>query len=296
MCRSRSGRFVLVVAVVTAGACAQPGIDLPPKHDLGHSGADAGPPPQEDLAGVDLASQDLTSGDDAAVPVDLASVDLTISNNADLASQCKVIPQSGCSAGQKCTVVAANQTACEPDGTVANGGACGAGSSDDCIHGAMCVSDNMGAAGSLLCRAFCNSDADCTQPAAGPAKNTAHCLDGLTGDPTKLCTFACNPVTAAGPSGCPGNLACGAFSSTTVAEFTDCGTQGTGKDGANCKTNGTTDCAPGFTCVDNGLNQVCRESCRAGRSSDCVGVSNYTCFLPTGSTMFGLCCPALGGC
>src|SRR5439155_16814185 len=100
----------------------------------------------------------------------------------------------------------------------------------------------------------CAADADCTQaPVAsgGTAEpnNKAHCLLTLTGTTAKLCSFACNPVSAAGASGCATGLACQTFASMTIPEFTDCSPAGAALDGGNCP-NGNSDCAPGFGCVE----------------------------------------------
>jgi hypothetical protein len=128
--------------------------------------------------------------------------------------------------------------------------------------------------------------------------NVGHCLLGLTGTSATVCTIPCNPVTAAGASGCPTGTGCTGGGTQTIPEFTTCATVGTGTDGTTCT--GDSSCASGYVCLqttnaDGGTAATCRQICRSGTNTDC-STSGYTCAAPSGVTnpMFGFCCPSSG--
>jgi hypothetical protein len=170
---------------------------------------------------------------------------------------------------------------------------------DDCVKGTMCTGET---ATLSQCREFCAADSDCTHAAVGPAGNLPHCIITFTGITQKVCTFACNPVTAAGASGCGAGLGCQVFRTMTINQATDCSSAGAGTNGTDCKTNGNADCAAGFGCVSvtNMTTMVtesrCRQLCRANTAADCtVGGAGYACVLPGTAPMYGFCCPS-GNC
>jgi hypothetical protein len=219
---------------------------------------------------------------------------------------CNPVTQTGCPNGDKCTLNGSTPPGltCDPNGTVGNGGLC-SGNPDNCAGPGLCVG---GSTGPTSCRDFCNSDADCTQPpvnsgSTSEPNNKAYCLIGITSNgqstPYKVCTYACNPVTHAGASGCPSGMECAYFwgitSPENVTEATDCEAAGTVGDGGDC-TSAT--CKPGFTCVTNAANQnLCRQVCRNnGPVADCSN-ANDSCY-PTANnnTMFGVCCDFFNGC
>ena len=218
----------------------------------------------------------------------------------DAGGACNLVAQTGCTTGQECTLSQAGAAVCEPNGTIASGQACGQ-NIGNCSAGSLCIQDSQTAT-TDLCHQFCSTDANCTA-AAVPAGSTAepnnvgHCALGLTGTSATVCTIPCNPVTAAGASGCPTGTGCQFGGTQTIAELTNCGTVGTGTDGTVCADDTT--CAGGFFCLitsaDAGATGLCREVCRATTNTDCSG-SGYTCVSPGGVTnpMFGLCCPAAG--
>jgi hypothetical protein len=271
-----------------------------------------------DLAGADFATTpdlavpaDLAVPPDLAVPRDFANADFAGADFAvppdfarppdfsappDMARPpCVLFPQSGCGPGEKCTLGSPSNM-CIANGNKVTGQACGAGGSDDCVAGDICSVDDA-AATTFMCRAFCFSDADCTQPAAPPGPpNIAHCLITFAGG-AKACTVACNPVLAAGASGCPGSLGCIYGGAAGIPELTDCETVGVGGNGANCTS--TADCASGYACVGGGATGHCRQVCRDGNDNDCTaGGFTYLCFPPssTATPMFGFCCDFFSGC
>jgi formylglycine-generating enzyme required for sulfatase activity len=203
---------------------------------------------------------------------------------------CDPVAQTGCPVGHKCRVTSSGQ-GCIADGTVALGQACNM-TADDCIHGMQCIADPTTPT-LAVCRRLCNSDADCTQPTpAGEPGNVPHCL--LTLDAAKVCTIACNPVLAAGGSGCASGLACTVSGTVAVGAYTDCylSDGSSNLPGSSCSLpqNG---CAPGSFCAHASQGTgTCREICRTGTPSDC---SMYTCSALPGATDLGECCPP-GGC
>ena len=250
-----------------------------------------------------------STGFDLATPSDMASGRRDLSSHFDLSAghdlstgpdlsqpMCNPLSQSTCGANEKCTFVGSETSAtCVPDGTKTIGQSCGSSGGDDCIHSTICTADSGGTA----CRSFCGSDTDCTAPAA-PAgstaepNNVAHCTVSIGPSNVAVCTLPCNPVLAAGVSGCASGLGCQAFATTNVAEGTDCGGVGAGADGTSCTLN--SNCIGGFGCVANSATTIktCRRFCRAGNTADCAGVAGYQCLPVTGWTMFGVCCPAAG--
>jgi hypothetical protein len=238
-----------------------------------------------DFAGLDFAGLDL-AGADLAEPA----------GALDLSSGCDPVLQSGCASAQKCTLPGGSSTAapvCTAAGSIPVGSACTA-SDDQCVAGAVCLSL---AAVDKVCRKLCNHDnldGDCPEPAAQDASRAqlSHCLQLTTDGPLGACSTPCNPVTAAGPSGCPGGEMCYfvPFLNADVLGLTDCSTVvGSGTDGTVCTRE--VDCAPGYYCreLTQGGQLVCRQICRVGVDSDC-SLSGYKCI--TDVAAFGGCCPS----
>jgi len=259
----------------------------------GGSSGDAG----TDAAASDAAAMDAgvdagaDSGMDGATDAggDASSTDAASDGGSDAGAACDPVAQTGCPPSDKCTV---SPPTCVPTGTVTTGGACGP--VDDCVAGDLCTSDGT----SEECREFCNTDSDCKQPAVASGStpepgNVGHCLITIPGTSYELCSIACNPVTAAGASGCAAGLGCIYSGATGVPELTDCETLGTGAEGAACTS--TADCAAGLACLNNGTTSYCRTVCRSGTNADCT-VAGDVCWPPGGVTnpMFGFCCSSTG--
>lgn len=265
-----------------------PRSDAPPTDGGGDTGspADSGADTQRSDAAPDSGPAD------TGAPVDSGGVD------AGSDSSCDPVTQMGCPPADKCTIY---PPTCVANGTTANGQSCPSSGMDPCVKGDLCTTDSPDASAGI-CRMFCAMDSNCTQMAvpSGPTpepNNTAHCLFTITGTPYKVCTVACNPVSAAGPSGCPAGEGCvyGGTTMPPIPELTDCETVGTGTDGTACST--TALCASGFVCVNNGSATICRQVCRNGNAGDCSN-GNDICYPPSGvsNPMFGFCCDAINGC
>jgi hypothetical protein len=296
----RSHRFIVAVSLLAGCAQAGPGrpdggrrdLSVPPPDLYGADlfGVDQSMPPP-DFAGLDLYGVDLsTAGGDMAFNRDL------------MPAVCSVVPQSGCTYGNKCTYDVSNNTTCIANGANTPGQLCGP-STDDCVAGSICINET----GTTVdqCRAFCTVDTDCTQPPVSGAPS-AMCLYMLTGTPSSLCSIPCNPVTKVGASGCAAGLGCQVFGVTSgsmTLQKTDCGQVAAtgGGDGADCTTNGDADCKAGFTCVTVGSGATamhhCREVCRVNTNTDCSNGA-YSCNTPSGggTPTYGFCCSTTTGC
>lgn len=213
---------------------------------------------------------------------------------SDAGLSCFVTSQTSCPAGDKCTLGDSGTGECVATGTVAVGQQCTFSSTnvDDCVAGGFCVAHS---ATVDLCRSFCASDVNCDQtPVAsgGTAEptNVAHCY--ISVGQAKVCTDPCNPVTAAGTTGCATGLACVVAVTVGLEEYTDCEAAGTGGEGATCT--GNADCSAGYTCLNNGTTSNCRQTCRNNVAADCA-IGTDLCFaLNASDTMFGVCCPSTG--
>lgn len=212
-----------------------------------------------------------------------------IGGGADAGEVCDPVAQTGCPAGDKCSI----PPVCIPAGSIGDGQLCATTGFDDCASPDLCVGDGT----AHLCRQACNVGSDCHQPAVSVGatpepNNLGRCLISIGGTTSKVCTFACNPVAAAGASGCPTGYACLYFQTTPVPEATDCEPEGSAGESADCT---TTACGVGLVCVSTGTTQRCRQVCRSGNNADCA-VAGDTCVMPSGVTapMFGFCCSASG--
>jgi hypothetical protein len=251
-----------------------------------------GAPP--DLGGIDLLGRDFSRADLARAADDLAGP-------TDLAGSRLCDPfQQNCPAGEQCSVpggILPGDEVCLPDGTIVVGASCDPDSGARCEKSALCLADSS-AGFDRICRQMCDVQFDeyCTlPPGPGSSKNAPHCQQIELGTSIGLCTLPCNPVTAAGASGCPAGSRC-FYQPRVLAEITDCNTiDGTLTDGAACTR--VVDCAPGFGCMQVGATSsyACREVCRYPMSSDCH-TPGYLCTrMPFyAAPLFGFCCPSTG--
>jgi hypothetical protein len=173
------------------------------------------------------------------------------------------------------------------------------------VAGDLCTSDGTNS----QCREFCITDSDCKQPAVpagGTAEpgNVAHCLIDITGSnpDQKVCTVACDPVSAEGTPGCGTGLACLYTGATGISELTDCETPGTVAEGSSCSAAAdpplSGQCGGELVCIiattGSPTTGKCRAVCKAGNNSDCA--TGSSCTLLSGAVMFGICCPNSGAC
>jgi hypothetical protein len=237
---------------------------------------------------------------------DFSNVVYDPSSSNDLAGPaasgpCSTVPQAVCPSGEKCTLPGGTlgDPVCRPAGALAVGAGC-TPSSDQCVAGALCLGDTAANADSM-CRQLCNhdnGDQDCTEPPGpGGSANYAQCVIVAVGSASiSLCSHPCNPVLAAGSSGCPLEQRCD-YQAFTSFERTDCRTfTGSGTDGAACQINNQ--CAAGYGCMQLGFSSsyVCRQFCRMHSDSDCAQ-TGYVCkpeLIFQSNTLFGVCCPSAG--
>lgn len=129
------------------------------------------------------------------------------------------------------------------------------------------------------------------------APGTAAVTSQDAGTPDAGPAGPCNPVRAAGPSGCSTSMDC-----KVGAAGNACAPNGNGYDGDGCNT--SSDCSTGLSCVQvttssGQVNSKCLLICRPGMTSDCnaASCSQYGCTCAgLQSSRFGICCFSSGGC
>lgn len=183
---------------------------------------------------------------------------------------CRLVsPQCGCPSGQACYLTGMDERICEPEGAAATGESCNGG--EICQSGNVCI--NMDGAGTTtMCRAFCDSDADCTGGAG------ALCLVSVTGTTQDICTTHCNPATNVG---CPADTGCFLYTDDMGRRLTDCDVTGSLTQGQTCVDR--TDCAAGFDCFDTDPSAAtqleCLRTCRRASpvGNECAVHAGTTC-------------------
>jgi hypothetical protein len=177
-------------------------------------------------------SGDASNPVDAAKPEDAGTGDAGTDDGV-----CDPVKQTGCPSADECTLNSDNNLVCAAGGAKTIGQFCNVAISDDCATGYVCTTDIPD--GVPQCQQFCATDSDCTQPAVGPPGNKPHCLvtfaDSVSDSVAKACDVACNPVTAAGASGCQTGLTCQYGGTSSLPEVTSCETSGTATDGTLCQ-------------------------------------------------------------
>jgi hypothetical protein len=184
------------------------------------------------------------------------------------AASCQPAPQSGCSAGKKCTDFQGNSR-CAPDGNVPEGGACVAESGvDDCVAGTICQQG--------LCARICTlgtSDCACSR------------LSGLFQDNQNIGT--CAPSCDLLAQQCPAGQGCYFVSATSGT----CATAGGTPVGGTCQF--TNQCVPGASCAiqyQDVMQPECAQHCDPNMPS--CGANQQCALLgePTpGTTTAGIC-------
>jgi cysteine-rich repeat protein len=191
---------------------------------------------------------------------------------------CDPVPQCGCPAGQKCTLLGGDRS-CTPAGLMNEGRACT--SEVECAAGLMCI----GAVSSDVsaCYRFCNADTDCM--GAGSRCVVSVGSGGGEVPGVSLCSINCDPITGAG---CPSGTACKPWL-VEGSYITDCsGEVGSGRTGRECTSDA--DCAVGFFCISPAFPN-CLQYC-AYPGGYCEGGYACTRFEPNvriGSVEIGYC-------
>jgi hypothetical protein len=174
-----------------------------------------------------------------------------------LGGECDVIPQCGCSLGEKCalTDISTNVTTgcvpagnAQPQGTCNFAGGCSAG--HECFNG--------------VCTPFCNTDSDCPDHENG-SKCVPMVVYGETVPGIFACAAACNPLTS---SSCGPGAACSLV--YTGGEIVSrCQQEGSKSMYSSCGS--WFDCTAGTWCAGG----FCLKWCRIGMN-DCPG--STTCY------------------
>jgi hypothetical protein len=265
---------------------------VPPTGQIAHvelSAAGAG----ADLSGS-LDADEAVVGDLAAAStkMDLASPgtlrDLAAGSSADLAPvSCEPVTQSPCGASEKCAFVN-DQYQCVPAGSLAPLAVCH-DNDDQCGRGYTCVETTTEG----MCSSFCSDSSSCPKGALAigstlEPKNVSQCVPSTIG--SNYCSIPCNPVSAAGPAGCPTGFGCMYDLAPGNVEYTVCVWRGASV--TTCMN--INDCAQGYSCLDN----KCLQLCRGGVDVDCDSPSfqcvSLASILNIPQPMFGVCCASSG--
>jgi hypothetical protein len=214
---------------------------------------------------------------------------------------CDVLAQTGCSAGQHCTVGTVNgmgQNLCWPDpvNPLAPGDACkptsmdGVTFGDNCQKGYVCQNE----IGDLRCRKLCVQHSDCAanQACSGPTgSNQTATVLGVDGVAVAACVddSGCDPILQ---TGCPAGQRCLISRSDFIARVTVCGimVNGQGAPGAECAS--SLDCAAGVRCSGLGFcRQICYPAASGNPAPGQGGCpANFMCDeIPGTNGMFGEC-------
>ncbi|MBN1772224.1 MAG: hypothetical protein JXB32_13230 [Deltaproteobacteria bacterium] len=249
---------------------------------------DAGDTTPEDDAGTmpdeTVMPDETTTPEDTSRPEDTWIPDTTDTGSCP-ESPCRLWPQCGCPAGQKCTYDPDLTTEttlvkmCDTAGTGTTTSICTAES--DCSAGTVCLamSTEEPTPTLAMCFQYCAAQSDCAE--AG-----SYCM-ALTSSSAfpGACSHACTPSTG---SGCPTGSKCNLYVTAADEFITDCTSDvGTGTQDSYCSADG--DCGRGTLCYTE-LNQ-CLSYCTPPDST-CTGGRTCVGFDPPatiGGTEWGLC-------
>jgi hypothetical protein len=221
-----------------------------------------------DVLGYGAAEKTIDPGHkiDLDIPIRLGArapvvgVDAGPTNPDDAAvSACDFVNPSACRPNQSCVVKCSGSGVplgtCVAGGTAKDGDLCR--DNGDCEPGTQCFTYACG----RICRKFCNTNADC--PMNGTCDRQVSCDGQATQQ--HFCSHACDPRGAA-KDVCQGELRCVLFNEVPSCDCPEA--TRIGDDGAECEL--TTNCKPGFMCVQTGpAKPVCRPICKRG-ATDCA--------------------------
>ena len=234
------------------------------------------------------------SGSDASGRIDASlidgrMVDAAIDGNNCATQPCDIPTQCGCGANMACDINAMTLmgTACRAittPGMVTN--TCAA--AEDCAADYVCVGDGTNDA----CEKYCQTNNDCTAP-------RGQCVVQLTDGSGNaiagavVCSSDCDPSLASNPTTCPSGWSCDLFTATFMGamdDIVDCRKAGTKTQNQACTV--STDCAAGFSCINNGTSNVCARICKPPSNTGCTGTTTCLSFqtaFTVGGTEYGVC-------
>jgi hypothetical protein len=209
-----------------------------------------------------------------------------------------------CGPGMTCQVDCSKKLGeCTAGGTRGPGSACSANS--DCMPGTQCFDYTTIGCGVKVCLRFCNTVAECAQPApdAGVSPGSlcmgpVACGGVLTAYHT--CTFGCDPrlsAASAGTTGCPAGLACLVIGKGDQVDCACAESTRTKTEGQSCTR--AVDCVPGLVCdIMTGGAGTCRPICHCkaqgttctATENDCP-TANTHCVPLTDDVLYGACIP-----
>jgi hypothetical protein len=246
--------FLLVGAVLTAGACAN-GPDSNttsmPRPDDGTETTEPTEPPPDSVTVPPSNPNDASTGDDddAGSETDAGSCATTAPSRA-----CGLAPQCGCAANETCDVIdkSTGAVSCVAAGDGVLGSACT--ETSQCGLGLTCA---LGA-----CRPYCS-----TVKSACSGAGVGTCLQATNSSGSgirnlKVCTIPCDVLSPA--------AACASNTCTwdSTAKLANCEGAGTRSVRQACAR--SSDCMPGLACARHPVvGMECERWCRVGHDDEC---------------------------
>ena len=208
---------------------------------------------------------------------------------------CTIVPQSGCTAGDKCTVDTAAANRCISAGAGTDGTPCGADA--DCAAGLGCAVVNAFTQEGA-CRRFCRDKTafyDSLDCSAGAGST---CYYGVSDASNTVipnlfqCTANCDPLTG---NGCLASMKCNLYgvdrTGDYVADLFTSECYATADSNYFCE--GATPCPQGFECFDFGYGQACYRWCSNQNTYTCTPLGMVCKILPDrpvlGGVEYGYC-------
>ena len=209
-----------------------------------------------------------------------------------------------CGGGQTCQVNCARRLGeCTAGGTGAPGSVCQTNS--NCMPGSQCFDYAGTGCNVKVCLRFCNTGAECTQPAPDSGVSPGSvCMGpvvcGGVATAYHTCTFACDPrqrAAAAGTTGCPTGLSCLIIGRGDQVDCACAEATRTKQEGEACTR--AVDCTPGLVCdIMSGGAGTCRPICHCNAQgtactapdNDCP-TANTRCVPLSDDMIYGACIP-----
>ncbi len=204
---------------------------------------------------------------------------------------CKLVaPQCGCDPGLKCTWANDNRS-CVADGTAAIGEVCSGAMA--CAAGGHCLT----VAPLSLCKKYCDSDDDCSQPGGLCALQVTNTATNMP-YAQKWCSDNCDLVSSVGCDAVGSKCELGREQQGMMRWFTLCYPTGAGVQGDPCADgSGQADtrlCAEGYSCtgLDANMNPICLKWCNYTSMQGCdlgTTCSPFSTPVIIGTIQYGAC-------
>jgi hypothetical protein len=235
-------------------------------------------------AGGNSTVDSSNKGSDASTPIDAG-----IDGNGCATQPCDIPTQCGCAAGMACDIDSMTSTATACRAVTMQGMETSTCPADtDCARGYVCVGDGTNDA----CEKYCQSNMDCTGP-------RGQCVDQLvdaSNNPIPgavVCSSDCDPSLVNNSMTCPAGWTCDLYTATYMTmmyDIVDCRKAGTKTENQACSA--TALCAAGYSCVNDGISDVCARICKYPTGTNCptgTTCGEFQTPFTVGGTEYGVC-------